>query len=311
MTNADLEKIVDTTDDWITERTGIRSRHIAADNEASSDLAVRAADRALEAAGLGANDLQAIICATGTGDHLMPSTACVTQAKLGCKPVMAFDVSAACSGFIYALSVADAFVRSGQFNNVLVVGAEVLSRFTDYQDRGTCILFGDGAGAVVVGRAEGDQPSSILAQHFVADGTQAEMLGVPAGGSRLPPSLETIDGRQHFLQMKGREVFKSAVRTMSECCVRVLERAGVKPAEVDWLIPHQANLRIISTINDHLHLPPERVVVNIGHTGNTSSASIPIALDEAVRDGRIARGQNILMTAFGSGITSGAVLLKY
>lgn len=303
--------MVETNDAWITERTGIRARHIAAPDQAASDLAVLASRRALAAANLQPTDIQALVCATGTGDHVMPSTACVTQAKLGCRPVMAFDVSAACSGFIYALSVADAFVRAGQFERVLVVGAEVLSRFTDYQDRGTSILFGDGAGAVVVGRAPAGESSAILSQHFVADGAQADMLGVPAGGSRFPTTAETLAERKHYLQMRGREVFKSAVRTMSECCVKALALAGLPASAIDWMIPHQANLRIISTINDYLHLAPERVVVNIDRTGNTSSASIPIAFDEAIRDGRITRGQNVLMTAFGSGITSGAVLLKY
>lgn len=311
LTNADLEKLVDTTDAWITERTGIRSRHVAAEDQAASDLAVIAGKRAIEDAGLSPADIDLIVCATGTGDHIMPSTACVAQAKLGCGPIMAFDVSAACSGFIYALSVANAFVSAGQFKNVLVLGAEVLSRFTDFKDRGTCILFGDGAGAVVIGRATADQNSGILSQNFVADGSQHDMLGIPAGGSRLPTTPTTHADGHHFLRMRGREVFKSAVRTMSECCKQAILDAKLQVGQVDWLIPHQANLRIIDTINQYLEVPADRVVINIERTGNTSSASIPIALDEAIRDGRIKRGQTVLMTAFGSGTTSGAVLLRY
>ena len=303
--------MVDTTDAWITERTGIRSRHIAAPDQAASDLAVAAARRALEAAGLTPQDLDVIICATGTGDHVMPSTACLVQAKLGAPAIMAFDVAAACSGFIYALSVADAFVKAGSYRKVLVVGAEVLSRFTDYTDRGTCILFGDGAGAVVIGRAAPDEDSGVLAQHFVADGSQAENLVIVAGGSRTPASAATVEARTHHLRMNGREVFRSAVRTMAECCARVLKTAGFAVDRVDWLIPHQANLRIIETVTERLKLPSEHLVLNIERTGNTSSASIPVAFDEAIRDGRIRRGQHVLMTAFGAGITSGAVLLRY
>jgi 3-oxoacyl-[acyl-carrier-protein] synthase-3 len=303
--------MVDTTDAWITERTGIRSRHIAHPDQAASDLAVEAARKALDAAQLTPQDLDVIICATGTGDHVMPSTACLIQAKLGAPTVMAFDVAAACSGFIYALSVADAFVKAGSYRRVLVVGAEVLSRFTDYADRGTSILFGDGAGAVVIGRAEPGEESVILTQHFVADGSQADNLGIVAGGSRTPVSADTVEARSHYLRMNGREVFRSAVRTMADCCGRVLAEAKYQVSQVDWLIPHQANLRIIETIVDRLKLPVERVVLNIDRTGNTSSASIPVAFDEAVRDGRIRRGQHVLMTAFGAGITSGALLLRY
>ena len=303
--------MVDTTDAWITERTGIKVRHVAADDQAASDLAVRASRNALDAAGLGVDDVDCIICATGTGDHVMPSTACLVQTKLGGKPVMAFDVAAACSGFIYALSVADAFVRAGNFRRVLVVGAEVLSRFTDYRDRGTCILFGDGAGAVVLGRAEPGAKQGLLAQHFVADGSQAQNLGIVAGGSRRPTTLVEIEAGTHYLRMNGREVFRSAVRTMAECCARVLGEAGFTAAELDWLIPHQANLRIIETVRERLDLDPAKLVLNLERTGNTSSASIPIALDEAIRDGRVRRGQRLLMTAFGAGITSGAIALRY
>jgi 3-oxoacyl-[acyl-carrier-protein] synthase-3 len=311
LTNRDLEKIVETSHDWIVERTGISSRHIVADDEVTTDLALRAAERALEAAGLKAQQIDAIIFATVTPDQIMPSAACILQAKLGCKPIMAFDLSAACSGFLYGLTIADQFVGSGLYRNVLVVGAETLSRIMDYKDRTTCILFGDGAGAFIVGRAREGSGSAILATAMEADGTYGDLLSLPGGGSKHPTTAATVEQGLQFVRMKGREIFKAAVRAMSQRCEEVLDRARVPKSAIDWIVPHQANTRIIDAVGDQLGLPQSKVVSNLAHTGNTSSASIPIAFDEAVRDGRIQRGQTLLLGAFGGGLTSGAVVLKF
>ncbi len=311
LTNADLEKMVDTSDAWITERTGIRYRHLAAEGQATSDLAFVAATRALEAAGLEAADLDMILFCTVTPDQPMPSAACMLQKKLGARQVMSFDLSAACSGFVYGLTVANQFIRTGMSKNILVVGAEILHRLVNYKDRETCILFGDGAGAVILSRAEPGQSSGILAEHMFADGNLGDLIMLPAGGSAIPFSQRVLDENLQYVRMKGREIFKNAVRTMVQGCQDAIGTAGLDIGEIDWLIPHQANIRILEAVAKYLGIPNEKVVVNIGDTGNTSAATLPIALDEAVRDGRIRRGQNVLLTAFGAGLTSGSVMLRY
>jgi len=310
LTNRDLEKMVDTSDEWIRERTGINARHIAAPTEVTSDFALHAAQSALAAAGLQPQDLDAIIFGTVTPDQVMPSAACCLQAKLGCRPILAFDLSAACSGFLYGMALADGLLRSDSYRHVLVVGAETLSRIINYKDRTTCILFGDGGGAAVLGQSQ-DKSQGILAHHMAADGQYGELLTLPGGGSRCPTSAETVSQGLHFVQMKGREIFKAAVRAMVSSAEETCARAQVSISEIDWFIPHQANTRIIETVGEQLGVPRQRVVVNIEETGNTSSATIPVAFDEAVRDGRIQRGQLVLFAAFGGGLTSGSVLFRY
>jgi 3-oxoacyl-[acyl-carrier-protein] synthase-3 len=302
LTNRDLERMVDTSDEWIVARTGIRQRHIAADGEMASDMALRAAQRALEAAGIRAEDLGLVIFATTTPDMVFPSTACILQAKLGVRGGPAFDVQAVCSGFVYALATADLFIRSGQCRYALVVGAEVYSRILDWNDRSTCVLFGDGAGAVVLAAAES---AGVLACKLHADGRYVDILAVPgqvcAGGIRGTP----------YVTMEGSAVFKFAVRVLSEVAEEVLAAADVPLSRLDWLIPHQANLRIIEATAKKLGLPIERVVVTVEKHANTSAASIPLALDQAVRDGRIRSGQHVLLEAVGGGFTWGACLLKW
>jgi 3-oxoacyl-[acyl-carrier-protein] synthase-3 len=311
LTNADIEKMVDTNDAWIVERTGIRQRHLAAPGQFTSDLALIASKRALEAASLTANDIDIIIVCTVTPDQVMPSTACLLQSKLGARNVMAFDLSAACSGFVYGLTVADQFIRAGHSKNILVVGAEVLHAFVDYKDRETCILFGDGAGAFVLSRTNADDPSVIKSSYLQADGNLGDLFVLPAGGSAIPLSQDALDQGLQFVRMKGREIFKNAVRTMVQCCEESLAANNMTIEQIDWLIPHQANLRIIDAVGKYFGIPSERVIVNVQNTGNTSAATIPIAFDEAVRDGRIQREQNVLLTAFGAGLTSGSLLLRY
>lgn len=311
LTNVDLEKLVDTNDAWIVERTGIRQRHIAAEGEYTSDVGLVAAKRAMEAAGVEAQDLDMILFCTVSGDQPTPSTACVLQNKLGARNIMSMDLNAACTGFVYGLTIADQFVRSGMYEHVLVVGAEVLHPFVNYKDRETCILFGDGAGAVVVGRATPETGSKVYSAHLRADGALGELFTLKAGGSAMPMSLEALERGDNWLTMRGREIFKHAVRTMSDVCQQALDANGMVMEHIDWLIPHQANLRIIDAVGKHFGIPSEKVVVNVHDTGNTSAATVPIALDQAVRDGRIKRGQNVLLTAFGSGLTSGSLLLKF
>jgi 3-oxoacyl-[acyl-carrier-protein] synthase-3 len=311
LSNHDLEKLVDTNDQWITERTGIQRRHMAAPDEACSDLSLKATQRALKDAGLTAQDLDMIIVCTVSGDQVMPSTACVLQAKLGCRHIVAFDLSAACSGFVYGLSVADQFIRSGMHKNILVVGAEVLHRFVNYKDRETCILFGDAAGAWVVSRANENDKNIIMSSHLHADGTCGDLFVLPAGGSKIPFSQEVLDSGLQYVKMKGREIFKNAVRTMTQCCHEALEHNNVKADEVDWLIPHQANIRILESVADHFKFPKEKVVIELQETGNTSAASIPTAFQLAKDRGEIKRGQLLLLAAFGAGLTSGSVLLRY
>lgn len=311
LTNSDLEKMVETNDAWIVERTGIRQRHIADPGVVTTDLALEAAKRALSAAGLEATDLDLIIFATVSPDQIMPSAACVLQRKLGARQIMAFDLSAACSGFVYALTVADQFIKAGQVKHALVIGGEVLHRYVNYKDRETCILFGDAAGACVLSRSEPAENAEILSLTMHADGSLGELFVLPAGGSAMPLTQEVLDGGHQFVRMKGREIFKHAVRTMVQGCHDVLDAAGVESKDVDWLVPHQANLRILEAVAKYFDFPLEKVIVNVGKTGNTSAATIPVAFDEAVRDGRIRRGQLVLFTAFGAGLTSGSVLLRY
>ena len=302
LTNADLEKIVDTSDEWIRSRTGIRSRHIAAEGELTSDLALPAAQKALQSAGVAAGEIDMIIVATTTPDMIFPSTACILQTRLGIAGCPAFDLQAVCSGFVYALSTADLFIRDGQAKKVLVVGAEVYSRILDWNDRGTCVLFGDGAGAVVL--AASDTPG-ILATRLHADGSYKDKLSVPGsvcGGN--------VWGRP-FVHMDGASVFRFAVRVFEEVAYEVLDQAGLKVSDLDWFVPHQANIRIMEATARKLGLPVEKVISTVDHHGNTSAASIPLALDEAVRDGRIRPGQTLLLEGVGGGFTWGAVLLRW
>jgi 3-oxoacyl-[acyl-carrier-protein] synthase-3 len=309
ITNQDLEKLVDTSDSWITERTGIKERHIAGKDETTSDLAYEAGKKALKAAGIGALDLDLILVATMTPDTILPSMGCVLQEKLGAKKAAAFDIAAACSGFIYGMSVADAFIKSGAYKNILLVGAEVLSRFTDWEDRTTCILFGDGAGAVVIQRHAGKR--GILSTHLHSDGAFGDLLHVPAGGASHPASHDTIRKRMHFIRMKGNETFKAAVRALEGVAQETLAHNKVKPEEIDFLVPHQANLRIIQAMAQRLNMPMEKVVLTLPKYGNTSAASIPMALDEAVRDGRIKDNHLLLFEAFGGGLTWASALVRW
>jgi 3-oxoacyl-[acyl-carrier-protein] synthase III len=300
MTNDDFARRLDTSDAWIRSRTGIRARHIADETQTSSDLALEASRRALEAAGVGAADLDLMIVATSTPDFVFPSTACLLQAKLGVKGSAAFDVQAVCSGFVYALATADSFIRSGSHRKALVVGAEVFSRILDWNDRGTCVLFGDGAGAVVLSSSE---KPGIHASVLRADGSHAGMLSVPGNVCR-----GAIAGSP-FLQMDGQAVFKFAVRVLEESARETVAKAGMALAQVDWLIPHQANLRILEAVARKLDLPREKLVVTVDHHGNTSAASVPLALDEYVRAGRIAVGQRLLLQGVGGGFTWGSSLV--
>lgn len=311
LTNYDLEKMIDTSHDWIIQRTGIERRHIIADGEGTSDMIVRAAQKALKVANITAEELDLIIVATVTGDYKMPGTACIVQAKLGAKNIMAFDVNAACSGFLYSLIIADQFIKTGLHKKILVVGAESLSRTLDYEDRDTCILFGDGAGAFILTQTTEDDPNCIIGGHARAEGQFAELLWAEAGGSKVPFSEEVLKNKTHFMRMKGKEIFKNATRTMAQCCEVVLNETHTQPSQVDWIVPHQANLRITEAVANQFNFPIEKVISTVHETGNTSAASIPIAFDMAVSDGRIKRGQLVLLTAFGAGLTSGSILLRY
>jgi 3-oxoacyl-[acyl-carrier-protein] synthase-3 len=311
LTNDDLAKMVDTSDEWIRARSGIRERRIAAPEQATSDLAVLAAQRALEDAGTAAGEIDLLVVATVTPDLPMPSTACFVQHKLGIPTTAAcFDVNAACSGFIYALDTACALVGSGRYRKALVIGAEKLSSFVDWQDRGTCLLFGDGAGAAVVG-ASSRAGIGLVGTKLGALGEDTDLLFIPAGGSRVPTSAESVARGDHFIKMKGKEVFKLAVRVMEEAARDILEQHGLAAHQIGLVIPHQANLRIIDAIAQYLELPVERFFVNVDRYGNTSAASIPIALDEARRAGRIKAGDLTLLVAFGAGLTYGSALIRW
>lgn len=309
LTNADLEKMVDTSDDWITSRTGIKQRRKAAPGEYTSLFAVRAAQEAIERAGLEADDIDLLLCATVTPDQILPSTGCIIQAELGANNAAAMDIVAACSGFLYGLAIADTMIRTGQSKYALVIGAEILSQYVDYTDRQTCILFGDGAGAAVLGAVDGDR--GILAARIRSDGRYLEQLFSPGGGTRRPPSSETIAAGDHFFKMKGNELFKVAVRSMADVSREVLEEAGLKPEDVTLFIPHQANQRITDAVASKLNVGSERVYSNIAMHGNTSSASIPIGLDECVEAGKISPGDLILLASFGGGVTWGGVVMRW
>jgi len=308
LTNADLEKMVDTSDEWIITRTGIKQRHIAAKEEATSDLAGEAAKEALRDAGVKASDIGLIVVATITPDMQFPSTAAILQEIIGAGNAACFDVSAACSGFVYALSVAHHYVALGTCRNVLIVGAEKLSSITDWTDRNTCVLFGDGAGAAVVSEVKS---GGILSTYLGTDGSRVNLLNLPAGGSRMPASKDTVDARLHYLKMQGNELFKIAVNSMTEAAQKVLEQAGLKFTDVDLIIPHQANSRIIMAVAKKLGITEDKIYLNIERCGNMSSASTATALCEAVKEGRVKRGDIILLDTFGAGLVWGACVLKW
>lgn len=312
LTNADLEKMVATSDEWITSRTGIKERRIAADHEATSDLAAAAARRALEQAGVDAKDIDLIIVATITPDMFFPSTACLVQSKLGATEAIAFDINAACSGFLYALQTARHYLNGGAAKYALVIGAEKLSSLVNWQDRNTCVLFGDGAGAVVLkSDASSEAPGKILSSLMAADGSLAHLLKVPGGGSACPITAENAALRLNTIHMEGRETFKHAVTRMVEASQEVLRRAGLTPSQVKMVIPHQANYRIVSAIAERLELPIKSAFMNLNKYGNTSAASIPVALDEANREGHLQRGDILLLVAFGGGFTWAASAMRW
>ncbi len=309
LTNADLEKMVETTDEWIVTRTGMKERRIARADEATSDMAAKAALKALEAAGLQPSEVDMIVVATITPDMVFPNTGCFVQNLIGAKKAFCMDVEAACSGFLYAMEIGRQFVASGAVNNALIIGAEKLSCITDWQDRGTCVLFGDGAGAVVL-QAKGER-HGILTTVLGSDGALAELLMLPGGGSRNPASEQTVKDRLHYMKMTGREVFKHAVTKMVASAKEALERCGLTIDDVDCIIPHQANKRIIEAIGQRLGAPVEKYFVNIEKYGNMSAASVVVALDEAVRSGFVKKGDTVLMIAFGGGFTWGASVLEW
>lgn len=308
LTNADLERMVETSDTWIVERTGIRERRLVESGQACSDLALKAAQRALVAANVSATDIDFILLATCTGDTPLPSTACLLQHRLGATRAAACDISAACCGFVYALSIADAYIKNGM-RYVLVIGSEVMSTITDWTDRNTCVLFGDGAGAVILG--QGPQQSGILSTHLHANGRLSEMIYVPGGGSKEPPSKDVLDNKRCFIKMKGNETFKIAVKSMEEAVKEATEANGVAIQDIDVFIPHQANMRILKAVSQRLGLAQEKVVINLDRFGNTSAASIPLALDEAVLTQRIQKGHLVLLAAFGSGLTWASALIRW
>jgi len=309
LSNADLEAIVDTSDEWIITRTGIKERRIAAPDQASSDLALEAARRAMEMAGCTAMDIDTIIVGTVTPDYVFPSCACTLQSKLGARNAVAFDIGAACTGFIYGLNLARSLIMSENSRRILLVGVETLSRITDYTDRATCVLFGDGAGAVIIEGTE--EESGILSVALGSDGDYGELLFQPAGGSKNPATHETVENRLHTMKMNGNEVFKIAVRGMESITRQALDVAGITGDDLDLFIPHQANLRIIDATAKRLGIPKEKVVITIDRFGNTSASSIPIALDDSVRSGRINRGDTLGMAAFGAGLTWGGAVVRW
>ena len=309
LTNADLEKIVETSDEWITSRTGIKQRHKAADDEYTSQFGVKAANQAIERAGIDPKDVDIIICATTTPDQIMPSTGALIQAQIGATNAAGMDIFAACSGFLYGLTMVESMIRTGQIKHALVIGAEVLTKYVDYTDRSTCVIFGDGAGAAVL--APVPEGRGILATKIRSDGRYEEQLYASGGGTKLGTSYKTIDNGDHFFRMKGNELFKVAVRSMVEISEEMLEKAGCTIDDVKFVIPHQANQRITDAVASKLKVPEEKVYSNIAEHGNTSSASIPIALDECLQTGKIVPGDLILLTAFGGGATWGATLIRF
>ncbi len=309
VTNKDLEKIVDTSDEWIVERTGIRERRMADENIATSDLATRAAETALAEAGVTVGDIDLIIACTATPDMFFPSTACIVQANLKAVNAAAFDLSAGCSGFMYGVAVGSQMIKAGLYKKVLVVGAETLTKIMNWEDRNTCVLFGDGAGAIVLGECEPGY--GVIGIDLGADGSGGEFLSLPAGGSRMPASAETVAAKKHTVHMNGPEVFKFAIKIMGESAIKAIERAGLTPADVDLFIPHQANIRIIQSAAKRLKLPKDKVVINLDKYGNTSSASIPLALREAIDDGRVKKGDTIVAVGFGAGLTWASCVIKW
>ncbi len=309
LTNADLEKIVETSDEWIFSRTGIKQRHKAADGEYTSQFGAAAARQAIERAGIKPEDLEIIICATTTPDQIMPSTGALIQAQIGATNAAGMDVFAACSGFLYGLTLVESMIRTGQIRYALVIGAEILTRYVDYTDRSTCVIFGDGAGAAVIAPVAEDK--GILATKIRSDGRYEEQLYAPGGGTKLGTSHKTIDDGMHFFKMKGNELFKVAVRSMAEISAEMIEKAGYTIDDVDLVIPHQANQRITDAVASRLGVPEEKVYSNIAEHGNTSSASIPIALDECLQSGKIKEGDLVLLTAFGGGVTWGGTLVRF
>lgn len=308
LSNFDLEKIVDTSDEWIRTRTGIVERRIADPDVATSDMAYEASLRAIEAASIDPADIDGIILGTVTPDYFFPSTACILQSRLGAKNAFGFDLSAGCSGFVYGLQLGKGMIESGDARIILVVGAETMTRIMDFKDRATCVLFGDGAGAAVM--AKSDSPG-ILSLHLGANGDDWELLHMPAGGSRIPPSEESVRNRLHYIKMKGNDIFKEAVKAMESAAIEAIRKANITPDEIDLFIPHQANLRIMEAVRRRLDIPPEKVFVNVDKYGNTSSASVPIALDEAVRGGRIKRGALVLFSVFGAGFTWASGIVRW
>jgi 3-oxoacyl-[acyl-carrier-protein] synthase-3 len=309
LTNLDLEKMVETSDEWIVTRTGIKERRIAPPEMAATDLAQPAAERALEDAGITSKDLDGIIVATVTPDQIFPSAGCLLQARLGASQAWSFDLSAACSGFLYSLRMAQAMIASRQAETILVVGAELLSRLTNWEDRTTCILLADGAGAAIL--RPGDEDHRILACCLGSDGTYGSLIEMPAGGSRIPASEESVRAKLHTVHMKGNEVYKMGVRGMADVCLKVLDQAGYSIGDVDLLVPHQANLRIIEATAKRLEIPSEKVFTNIHKYGNTSAASVPLALDEARRTGQLKEGDLVMTVVFGGGLTWGAALVRW
>lgn len=309
LTNADLEKLVDTNDEWITTRTGIKRRHKAAESEYTSQFGSKAAMQAIERAGLRPEDIDIIVCATTTPDQIMPSTGALIQAQIGAINAAGMDVFAACSGFIYGITMVESMIRTAQIKYALVIGAEVLTKYVDYTDRGTCVIFGDGAGAAVLGPV--DEGKGILATKIKSDGRYEEQLYCPGGGTKLGTTHETIENRDHFFKMKGNELFKVAVRSMAEISAEMLEKAGYGVDDIDIVIPHQANQRITDAVASRLGVPEEKVYSNIAEMGNTSSASIPIAMDECIQSGKIKEGSLVLLTAFGGGVTWGGTVIRF
>lgn len=311
LSNSDLEKMVDTSDEWIEKRTGIKERRIAASDEATSDLGLKAALVAIERAGISNEEIDLIICATLSPDYLcMPSTACVIAGKLGISDVMAFDISAACSGFVYMLSMAKAFIESGMKKNILLIGAEKISSVVDYTDRGTCILFGDGAGAAIIGRTE-DKNEAILDVHASSDGRYGDFLITPGCGSKYPCSQETLDNKLNYIKMQGNDVYKIAVKTLTNDVLDILEKNNISASQIDHFIPHQANFRIIEAVRAKLDFPIEKTVLTVAKYGNTSAASIPMAMNDAYEEGRIKKGDLMLLDTFGGGFTWASALVKF
>ncbi|MCP2620295.1 ketoacyl-ACP synthase III, partial [Candidatus Aminicenantes bacterium AC-334-K16] len=309
LTNQDLEKMVETSDEWIVTRTGIKERHIASADQATSDLASEAAKRALQDAGISAEEIDLILVATSTPDTIFPSTACRVQHNLGADHTPAFDLSAGCTGFLYGMIVAEGLILNGTARRVLLIGAELLTKITNWEDRSTCVLFGDGAGAVVLEESQDD--SGMLSSYWRADGSLGELLILPGGGTRIPASHESVDQKLHYLQMKGNEVFKHAVKRMGEAALEALKIAGLKKKDVDYLVPHQANIRIIDATGQRLKLSPEKVYTNIHRYGNISVASIPVAIHELKEAGKLKKGDILVFDAFGAGFTWAAVVYRW